>query len=473
MNRRAPPRYNANPVKIFLFGKGTRLLQLIDAFSAKRRHVAVVTDHEGTFSQLADKKVTRVLSNPATFNLGSFSLKLAPDDLVLVADHQEDSLRSTLQSLKDQQVGVPVVVFTDLPVGPLSRQFPDVEFKNDKRLYLNEVRGVMRRSQTVGRVATLRQLAGGKPVLIVIWGNPDPDAIGSAYALRELLLAQAESVAIAYQGEFTRPENEAMVEVIGIPMQKYHAEMITERTLVAVVDAQPSFFRPGIVPRFDVVIDHHPLGELGQHLFTDIRPDTGSTCTILSEYCEADGLKLSRKMATALFYGLKTDTNTLARNVSDADVVAFQRLRSLADENMLRTIELTQFPPAVLDVFADAIRNRKVFGDVLFSWLGPQSNPDICVTAADFLIRAQGVNWAVTAARTDEKVVVVFRCTGFHTHAGDVAEALFAEFGTAGGHRTMARAELDPARIDSPDVESWLLQRLGRKLKAVRAALPR
>jgi nanoRNase/pAp phosphatase (c-di-AMP/oligoRNAs hydrolase) len=220
------------------------------------------------------------------------------------------------------------------------------------------------------------------------------------------------------------------------------------------------------------VIDHHPLGELGQHAFVDIRPDIGSTCTILTEYFEACRLKIHRKLATALFYGLKTDTNNLARNVSDADVAAYRLLRGLADENMLRTIELTQFPPAVLDVFADAIRNRKVFGDVLFSWLGPQRNPDICVTAADFLIRAQGVNWAVTAARAADRIVVVFRTPGFHTHAGDVAEALFAEYGTAGGHRTMARAELDPARIEGPDVEGWLLQRLGRKLKAVRAALP-
>jgi nanoRNase/pAp phosphatase (c-di-AMP/oligoRNAs hydrolase) len=460
-------------MKVFLFGKGARLLQLVDAFSAKRQHMAVVTGHEPTFSQLADKKVTRVLANPATFDLSAFSLKPAPEDLVLLADHEETALRETLETLHAQKVGVPVVVFTDLATGQLARQFPDVEFKNDKRLYRSEVKQVLRKSQTVGRVAALRRLVQGRPVLVLTWGNPDPDAIGSAYALRELIGADARAFVTAYSGEFTRPENEAMVQVIGIPMQKFHAEMIADETVVATVDAQPSFFKNQEGLRFDVVIDHHPVGELGSHAFVDIRPDYGSTCSILTEYFQACRLKIHRKAATALFYGLKTDTNTLQRNVADADVAAFQLLRPLADENMLRTIELTQYPASVLDAFADAIRKRRLLGDVLFSYLGDQQNPDLCVQAADFLIRAQGVNWAVTAARSGGKLVVVFRCTGFRTHAGEVAESLFAEFGTAGGHRTMARAELDLSRIDSPDLERWLLARLGTKLRAVKEATAR
>lgn len=458
-------------MKVFLFGKGPRLLQLIDAFSAKRRQIAAVTGDDATFSQLADKKVTRVLSNPATFNLSAFSMKLAPQDLVLVGDDEEPTIRETLQSLHDQQVGVPIVVFTDLAVGALARQFPQVEFKNDKRLYRNEVREVLRKSQTLGRVATLRALVKERPVLAIIWGNPDPDAIGSAFALRELIGDSAREFQISYMGEFTRPENEAMADVIGIPMQKYSQGMIRDDTVVVTTDAQPSFFKMNGSLRFDVVIDHHPVVEPAVVAYSDLRPDYGSTCSILTEYFLACGRKIHRKLATALMYGLKTDTNSLTRNVSDADVRAFQQLRPLVDENMLRTIELTQFPGEALDTFADAIRHRRTFGDVLFSYLGEQQNPDLCVTTADFLIRTEGINWAITAARTAEKLIVVFRCTGFRTHAGEVAEALFADVGTAGGHRTMARAEIDWARVDAADAQEWLLQRLGRKLKAVKVAV--
>ena len=431
----------------------------------------VITGHDATFSQLADKKVTRVLSNPATFDLHAFNLKLDSDDVVLVADHEEASLKVTLVALRDQKVRVPIVAFTSLATSQLARQFPGVEFKNDKRLYRNEVKEVLRKAQTISRVTALKRLVQEQPALVVIWGNPDPDAIGSAYALRELINTDAEEFIISYCGEFTRPENQAMAEVIGIPMQKFQEKMIGEKTVVLTVDAQPSFFKENGAIRFDAVIDHHPLGELGDHAFTDIRPDYGSTCSILTEYYVACRKKIHRKIATALLYGLKTDTNNLTRNVSDADVEAFQVLRPLADENMLRTIELTQFPQEVLDSFSDAIRNRRIFGDVLFSYLGDQENPDICVMTADFLIRAKGVAWAITAARTDEKLIVVFRCTGFHTHAGEVAEALFSEFGTAGGHRTMARAEIERSAVADGDTQDWLLRRLAKKLRSVRSAL--
>jgi hypothetical protein len=69
-------------------------------------------------------------------------------------------------------------------------------------------------------------------------------------------------------------------------------------------------------------------------------------------------------------------------------------------------------------------------------------------------------------------VVVVFRSDGFRKHAGHLAEALFTAFGSAGGHRTMARAELELPRLQAelPEpsdaaIEAWLLKRLGTKLR--------
>ena len=92
---------------------------------------------------------------------------------------------------------------------------------------------------------------------------------------------------------------------------------------------------------FDVVIDHHPLTAPGGRLFSDVRPTYGSTSTIMTEYYQASGTRLSKKLATALFYGLKIDTGNLTRNVSDADVAAFRYLRMRNDENLVRTIELS------------------------------------------------------------------------------------------------------------------------------------
>ncbi|HZL71375.1 MAG TPA: hypothetical protein VFC86_02855, partial [Planctomycetota bacterium] len=92
----------------------------------------------------------------------------------------------------------------------------------------------------------------------------------------------------------------------------------------------------------------------------------------------------------------------------------------------------------------------------------------------DFFIKLSGISWAAIACRTPEKIVVVFRSDGFRKHAGKVAETLFIDYGTAGGHRTMARAELPMERVRSEltettdlAIENWLLGKLSTKLRGL------
>ncbi len=192
---------------------------------------------------------------------------------------------------------------------------------------------------------------------------------------------------------------------------------------MATVDAQPSFFQLDGSLRFDVIIDHHPLADLGTYRFADVRPTYGSTSTILTEYYQTSGARMSKKVATALYYGLKIDTGNLTRNVSDSDVAAFRYLRVRSDENLVRTIELSQLPVETLDHFGVAIANKKISKDVVFAYLGTIQNPDMCVHVADFFIKLAGVSWAAVACRSKDRVVVVFRSDGLRKHAGRMAEA--------------------------------------------------
>src|SRR5436190_13152218 len=113
---------------------------------------------------------------------------------------------------------------------------------------------------------------------------------------------------------------------------------------------------------------------------------------------------------------------------------------------MVRTIELSQLPVETLDYFAIAIANKKIHREVAFAYLGTIPNPDMCVHVADFFIKLTGISWAVLACRSKDRVVVVFRSDGFRKHAGHLAEGLFMEYGSAGGHPTMGRAELEISR---------------------------
>lgn len=443
-------------MKIYLMGRGHRLHQIRDALGLSRLQAQVVEGDLG--------KVT----------FGPEPYPISADDLIIVTDFEEVPLRGMLDGLLKQMLPAKVMVFTPVPSRTLLRDYPDFLFRDESLIYKNELRELQRKAAGLQKVETIRNLVRGFPFLTIIWGNPDPDAIASSYALLELVKDFAKEAMIAYTGEFTRPENAAMVSILKIPMRKFTWDLLRPETVVATVDAQPSFFRPDDRLKFDVIIDHHPLSDLGEPKFADVRPTYGSTSTIFTEYYQAAGIRMSKKIATALFYGLKVDTGNLTRNVSDADVSAFRYLRMRTDENMVRTIELSQLPVETLDYFAIAIANKKIRREVAFAYLGTIPNPDMCVHVADFFIKLTGISWAVLACRSKDRVVVVFRSDGFRKHAGHLAEALFTEYGTAGGHRTMARAELELPRLLSElrepsdvAIEDWLLKRLGTKLKSL------
>ncbi|MBI4564538.1 MAG: DHH family phosphoesterase [Planctomycetes bacterium] len=467
-------------MKTVVLGRGHRVNDIVDALPAHRSDIIVLSSDEACLQEAAPRAAKRILADPTTAKLTDHELNLGPDDLVIVTEFHDPALKAILANLVAQKLPSTQIVFTPLPETELEPEFPGVLIRSDRSLYRAEIRERIRRISSKQKLEGIRRILRERErALIVIWGNPDPDAIASAFGLRELLLAECPDFVIAYVGEYTRPENLAMVTVLKIPTVKYTPDLVQPGTVTITVDAQPSFFAGNEAPPFDIIIDHHPVTKLGPHLFADVRPRYGSTATILTEYYRDGDVPMSRRVATALYYGLKTDTANLTRNVSDADVIAFRHLHPRADANLVRTIELSQLPLSTLDYFQVAIAHKKIVQDTVFSYIGQVQNEDICVHVADFFVKLSGISWVVVACRTPEKIVVIFRADGLRKHAGHVAESLFLEYGTAGGHRTMARAELplDRVKLEVPELsdanlESWLVSKLATKLKALAKLKP-
>lgn len=460
-------------MKIIILGRGHKIVDIPESLSAKRGEVVVATSDQTLLRILAERRVARIAIDPRTVKLTDPRLLPTSDDLLVVSDYEEEPLRQTLDNLLAQQPVAPVLVFTGLPLGGLGPAYPSVFFKSDRTVLRTEMRDLIRRASTTQKVDHLRRLVKDSTgVVTVIWGNPDPDAIASAFALGDLISSQGKPYTISYMGEPARPENIAMIRTLRIPTVKFSPALMKPGLLLATVDAQPSFFLATDGLKFDIVIDHHPLADVGDPRYSDVRPTYGATSTIMTEYFQNTGLRMNRRIATALFYGLKTDTGNLTRNVSDADVNAFRWLRNHVDENILRTIELSYMPPSMLDHFGIAIANKKIARDTAFTYIGTVENPETCVYIADFFIKISGIGWVIVACRTKEKVVVVFRSDGLRKHAGRDAESLFSAYGSAGGHRTMARAELPLEKL-APEVpqptdiavERWLLGKLAEVRK--------
>jgi nanoRNase/pAp phosphatase (c-di-AMP/oligoRNAs hydrolase) len=321
------------------------------------------------------------------------------------------------------------------------------------------------------RFAAWKQVVKNREnAVIVIYGNPDPDAMASAWALRELLRLEGVAATIGYTGEVGRLENQAMIQHLNIPLEPLDRTRLYSADLVAVVDAQPSFFKEDPLPRCHMVMDHHPVHSPAPEAeWVDIRPTRCATSAILFEYLEAADFRIPRRLATALFYGIQTDARNMMRPLSAGDREAILRLEPLVNRTVLRRIEFSLYSLSQLNYFAIALLKLRHVRNVLYCDIGPVPSADLCAQIADFLIRVRESNWALVSGVVGNRLVIVFRCDGHQKNAGRAAQAAFGAIGSAGGHQTMGRAEIEGSSLpegtlltQNEKIERFILGSLAR-----------
>src|SRR5690606_19126682 len=125
----------------------------------------------------------------------------------------------------------------------------------------------------------------GERHVVAIQDFPDPDAISSALAYREIAACFNISVDILYEGLISHPENLALVNLLEIELTQFHEGIPLGGYDAAVfIDNQGTTTRltPRLkaagVPTF-AVIDHHDLQDELEPVFSDIRP-VGAAATI-------------------------------------------------------------------------------------------------------------------------------------------------------------------------------------------------
>jgi nanoRNase/pAp phosphatase (c-di-AMP/oligoRNAs hydrolase) len=288
-------------------------------------------------------------------------------------------------------------------------------------------------------------------VLVVI--NADPDALACAMAFKRLLRYRVKNITIGYPNEIRRLSNLAMIDLLKISAERLQNLTVEDYSKKVMLDSQPSHLPVFEKIQFDAVIDHHPLTNNWEADFVDIRTDYGAASSILVEYLRAAGLKPSVYLATALFYAIKVDTHNFEKKALLADAISFRYLFGIANQNLVRKIELSELRFSELGYFRTALADMKVSKKRLYAHIGRVRSPDILVIIADFLNQVNGISWVFVSGIHGERLVVIFRCDGYKKNAGKLAEKIFSKVGSAGGHREAARAEVPFKNLDLLDSE--------------------
>lgn len=298
-------------------------------------------------------------------------------------------------------------------------------------------------------------------LLIVI--NADPDAIASAMALKRILWRQVSATVIAHVNKIARPDNLAMIRLLRVNLLQISKVKVNEFTRFAILDSQPSHHEGFEKINFDVIIDHHPDSE-ARAPFVDIRPEYGATCTIMSQYLRAAKIKPSVTLATGLFYGIKTDTSDFERKAIMEDVNAFQFLFRYANAQMVRRIEQAEITLDSLKYYRRALEDKRVRNHRIHVHLGPVTNPDVCVSIADFFMKIHDIAWSVVSGTCQGMLVIVVRNDGIRKDAGKLLTKAFGRLGQAGGHKSMARAEIPMENLkgsvqeDTSALSRWIIR---------------
>ncbi len=373
---------------------------------------------------------------------------VSPNTCVIVEDTGRQTIRRTLDAIRD--AGAPLVYLLSTGASPakdaarreelLRVQFPELAFLSLPELVGGPLVTEVSRSLTRAKVQQYqRYFNDADRVLILLHNDPDPDALASGLALRNILRrTKATAIIGALQG-VTRPENVRMINLLDIQVESITPASLGEYERVAMVDVQPHYFG-GLIDRVDLVIDHHPPQAGYSAVFRDIRPDYGSTCTIMTEQLRAVDVNISERTATAMLYAIKSDTLFFNRQATRVDVEAFSFLYPLADAAMIRKMEGAEITLDRL-TYVERAHEAGSLDDQLFSaYLGPVPREDFIPYVADFYLQVENVKWTIISGEVNGALSVSVRNLGYSRNAGELVRKLFAEIGSAGGHRAMAKA---------------------------------
>jgi len=313
-------------------------------------------------------------------------------------------------------------------------------------------------------------IAGVKNLLVFLHDNPDPDAIASGYALQKLVAKKVDVHPLLCAALHTgRPENMAMVKEFNIKVVRPSDVNFRIFKSLAAVDTQPgtgnNSIPKNILPR--IIIDHHPLRRSSiKAPFTDIRTDIGATSTILTEYYAACGIKPTKSVATALLYGVKTDTLNLSRSTTDADIRAHTFLLPFIHQRKLARIEVPNLDAAHYSALIRGIVNARVYGNLIFADLGTINSVDEVAQAADLLIRNLGSSCSVVMGDIEENIYLSMRLANGRKNSSALIRKIIGRYGNAGGHGRAAAGRISMKGLSEEQRKS-LKNTLYKKIFAI------
>ena len=296
-------------------------------------------------------------------------------------------------------------------------------------------------------------------VLIVCHDNPDPDALASALAMKHLCDSIGHSSTIIHGGMIEHQQNRAMVKLLDMDVRKIILDweiedLLKDSDIVICVD----FSHPGannVLPNNcvpHVVIDHHTSEERPAGDVILVRSEFAATSSLIASVLMNSGVEMNPKIATALAFGIRTDTLGFTRSFNAVDLRALSWLGAWVDWDLIRSFESPPRSQEVLSIFKQALSDADFEDGLMLVPITEMADRDALSQVADFLLPTEGVKIVVTYGVRMSKVILSVRSNDDSIHAGKMLERTFQK-GSAGGHKSLAGGQIpfDELGAETPE----------------------
>jgi len=313
----------------------------------------------------------------------------------------------------------------------------------------------------------------------------DPDAIGSAFGMQEILKILGEEGHIYYSGKVAHPQNEALANKYNLvarmrPIQDLFREdsegvarLVTPNIILVDSNQARDSRIPGEVSPV-IVVDHHRNSDVVEHENTFVwleEADVGSASTMVAEMFSElipDDYEIKGELGVMLALGIYTDTKGRTR-AGTRDEAAYVWCKRYADNTDLIRLILYKRPFSFLENLARGVAYIKKFDTYrqgrILAGLGrlPEKQGDDLAMVADELLRTIGTplvgTWAVIEVkhpRTGETSLRIRFCARSEELGINLVDELQKRFGKSSGAKILPDGTGEGGALFEFPTVSWI-----------------
>lgn len=278
------------------------------------------------------------------------------------------------------------------------------------------------------------QLLDYNNILYLCHRNADPDALGSAFALKEAI-GGTIGVIDGCDRVASQIARQLNIEYVLAPKEDYDFVVVVDTSTPAQLNGYPL--------KAYAVIDHHATSSLNENAAFFLHRNKSSTAEIVLEVLKKMGAPIMRRTAFALISGIITDTGNFRHASSDS----FKAVAELMDISGIEYNEvmdiLSSVPQDISMRIAFLKAAQRSVIERVDEWIIVSSHVNSFGGAAASSLVSLGADVAFVAAKRDDVVKVSARARREIQNEGinlaKLMEDISIKFkGTGGGHEGAA-----------------------------------